>query len=211
MSSDGWRWVYYFNTIFFGSCALGILALYNPPPPRLRREHTTREIVKSIDVVGIFLLLAGVVTIVVALTWGGHTYPWSDSRVVAPLVVGAASLIAFGLYGRLVVREFKDNRLHALIEAFGIEHGLIDHRFLASRNFLLILSVSFIDGMLLYGVNAFLPQEIGALFSSNPITVGVYLVRSPWHDPKRNARLHCYDSYHLTLVSSLASLSAPMF
>ena len=102
MSSAGWRWVYYFNAIFFALCALAILALYNPPPTRLRREHSTREIIKSIDFIGIFLLLSGVVTIVISLTWGGHTYGWSSGPVLAPLITGATLLIAFGLYGKMM-------------------------------------------------------------------------------------------------------------
>ena len=65
------------------------------------------------------------------------------------------------------------------IEAYGRTDGLIDHRFLRSRNFLLILSVAFVDGMLLYGVNAFFPVEAEEIFTSDPVKVNVYLVRSP--------------------------------
>lgn len=65
----------------------------------------------------------------------------------------------------------------ASTETYGRNDGLFDHRFLESRNFLLILSVSFVDGMLLYGVNAFLPQEIAGLFTHDPIMISIYLVR----------------------------------
>ena len=61
-------------------------------------------------------------------------------------------------------------------EAYGRTDGLIDHRFLQSRNFLLVLSVAFVDGMLLYGVNAFLPVEASAIFTPDPVKVNIYLV-----------------------------------
>ena len=65
-----------------------------------------------------------------------------------------------------------------LVEAYGRTDGLIDHRFLETRNFLLILSVAFVDGMLLYGVNAFFPVEASAIFTSDPVKVNAYLVSS---------------------------------
>lgn len=62
------------------------------------------------------------------------------------------------------------------IETFGRKDGLIDHRFLITRNFLLILSVAFVDGMLLYGANAFFPIEASAIFTSDPVKMNAYLV-----------------------------------
>lgn len=62
------------------------------------------------------------------------------------------------------------------IETFGRSDGLIDHRFLDDRNFVLVLSVAFIDGMLLYGINSFFPIEASALFTHDPVKINVYLV-----------------------------------
>ena len=99
MSGDGWRWVYYFNAIFFGSSSVLMSGLYRPPPTRLFREFSIAEMLKSIDFVGITLLLASVIGLVMSLTWGGHTYPWDSSRVVALLVAGSGLLVAFCIYG----------------------------------------------------------------------------------------------------------------
>ncbi|KAF5009461.1 hypothetical protein FDECE_4315, partial [Fusarium decemcellulare] len=158
-STDGWRWVYYFNAIFFGSCALSMVALYHPPPTRLRRENSVKDSIKSVDLAGIALFLCGVIPIVVSLTWGGHAYPWDSPRVVSLLVVGIVFVVGFGVY-----------------EAYGRKDGLLDHRFFQGRNYSLILAVAFVDGMLLYGVNAFLPQEIGGLFTHDQIMISVYLL-----------------------------------
>jgi hypothetical protein len=99
MSIGGWRWVYYFNAIFFGFSALSILVFYRPLPTKLRRELTTASEIRSLDFLGIPLLLLGVIGVVIALTWGGNAYPWDSARVIAFLVVGIAFLVAFGSYG----------------------------------------------------------------------------------------------------------------
>ena len=62
------------------------------------------------------------------------------------------------------------------IETWGRKDGLIDHRFLESRNFLVILFTGFVDGMLLYGINAFFPVEAEAIFHSDPLEVNLYLL-----------------------------------
>lgn len=61
-------------------------------------------------------------------------------------------------------------------EALGRNDGLIDHRFLEDRNFGLVLSIAFIDGILLYGINSFFPIEASALFTHDPVRINVYLV-----------------------------------
>lgn len=63
-----------------------------------------------------------------------------------------------------------------LIETSGRKDGLIDHRFFVTHNFLLTLSVAFVDGMLPYGVNAFFPVEASAIFTNDPVKVNIYLV-----------------------------------
>lgn len=178
MSVSGWRWVYYFNAIFFGISGLLILILYKPPPTFLRRENSIMEEVRSVDYTGILLLLLGAVGIVTALTWGGNAYDWNDAHVIAMLVVGIALLIGFCLYGTVDIYMIM-GWANWIAESYGRKDGLIDHRFLQSRNFLLILSVAFVDGMLLYGVNAFFPIEASAIFTNDPVVINSYLVRLP--------------------------------
>ena len=106
MSPTGWRWVYYFDAIMFGSVGLLIAILYRPPPPKLRRENSVASEIKSFDFIGMGMFLCGVVGLVVALTWGGNSYPWSSARVIATLVVGICLLVSFGCYGMLVCTTF---------------------------------------------------------------------------------------------------------
>lgn len=101
MSADGWRWVFYFDAIFFGASS-GFLTMifYSPPLTHLRRENSIKSEFQPVDYIGIILLLLGVIGLVVSLMWGGDAYVWRSSRVLALLILGVVFLIAFGHYGK---------------------------------------------------------------------------------------------------------------
>lgn len=50
------------------------------------------------------IFVAAVTSLVLALTWGGSTYAWSSGRVLAPLILGIAGIIAFLFVERSFVR-----------------------------------------------------------------------------------------------------------
>lgn len=53
------------------------------------------EVIKRFDPIGSVLLLGTVISLLLALEWGGTTYSWSSGPVVAPLVVFAVGLVAW--------------------------------------------------------------------------------------------------------------------
>ena len=90
-----WRWVFYIN-LPIGGVALAFLILFLQV--QWKREATTMERLKRIDVFGNAILIASVFSILWALTYGGARYAWSDGNVAAPLVVGLVGLVLFFLY-----------------------------------------------------------------------------------------------------------------
>ena len=52
----------------------------------------------TISLGGQFLFLSGMGLLVLALTWAGPSYPWSDVRVIAPLVIGCLLTTAFPVW-----------------------------------------------------------------------------------------------------------------
>ncbi|GKZ32307.1 hypothetical protein AbraIFM66950_001611 [Aspergillus brasiliensis] len=56
----------------------------------------------TIDLGGSILFIFGVGLIILATTWGGATYSWSSSQVLAPLIVGGICFIAFFVYEYLL-------------------------------------------------------------------------------------------------------------
>jgi hypothetical protein len=138
---------------------------HRPPPTKLRRELTTATEIRSLDFLGIPLLLLGIIGIVIALTWGDNTYAWGSSQVIAFLLLELLSSWHLDVMMSLHASQYDVLLTGFPTEAYGRTDGLIDHRFLQSRNFLLVLSVAFVDGMFLYGVNAFLPVSVGHIHS----------------------------------------------
>ena len=126
----GWRWVFYVN-IVPGLIALGLLAFLLP---RLSRRGRVR-----IDWVGIALLIAGVVPILIGLTWAGITYPWGSAQVIGTLAGGAVVLAGFAIW-----------------ENHAPEPVLSLHLF-ESRTFTVAVILSFLMGVALFGALTFLP------------------------------------------------------
>lgn len=68
--------------------------------------------ISTLDLGGSALFILGVGLIILGTAWGGSTYAWSSSAVIAPLVLGAVFLFAFIAWeyllapGRLLSRRF---------------------------------------------------------------------------------------------------------
>lgn len=82
----GWRWLF-FAALPLGVAAVFIIARF------LHLEHTPTR--GRIDVLGIVTLTPALVAILLAVSWGGVTYPWGSTVVVGLLVVGTLLLAAF--------------------------------------------------------------------------------------------------------------------
>lgn len=143
----GWRWSYYLPVIICAINFVVVFLFYRPPPTRIQREkRDIMVLVKSLDYFGIFLGVTGLVLFTIALIWGGGSYSWNSVEVLTTLLIGFAVLVAFGIY------EWK-----------GTKHGILAHEMFQNRNFAILLAVAFVDGMLLFGLLAFLPQEVAAV------------------------------------------------
>ena len=76
----GWRWVFYVNL------PLSLLSLFMIIVKMPKMSHHARG---KIDFIGAALIIATVVPLLLALTFGGHSYPWG-SPVVLGLFAGSA-------------------------------------------------------------------------------------------------------------------------
>lgn len=188
--AGGWRWSYYFNAIIYAITAISVSVTYFPPRPQLGRHQLLSSILSQVDYLGIFLMSGSFASLIIGLTWGGSTYAWSSSKVVAPLVVGCVGLLGFGLY-----------------EAFATKVGILDHRLFQTLNFPILLFVCTIDGMLLLGVNVLYSQEIFDLFSGNAVRIAVilspFLITSTFGCIPAGWVMARTKSYRILLVAAL--------
>lgn len=189
---EGWRWSYYLNACVYGTTSFLNLVFYHPPPTGLRRTQTSvGRLLAQVDYIGIFIFTGSLASLIIAVTWGGTTYAWNSSQVLATLIVGCIGLIGFGLY-----------------EAFGTTTGIFDHRLFPTRNFPILMFVTTVDGMLLLGVNVLFSQQIAIMFTQDTFKVATdlmpYLAISAFGCLPAGLIMGKTQRYRLLLVIALA-------
>ena len=100
LTSVSWRWCFGINlpvcgvahVVFFILLLNKVrLSIYDT-----ETEHSSFFFkLKKIDYFGLTFFLGSCVCIILALVWGGSTYPWSDGRIIALLVLGVIFLFVF--------------------------------------------------------------------------------------------------------------------
>ncbi|ATY62562.1 Major facilitator superfamily transporter [Cordyceps militaris] len=90
-----WRWIFYINLPVAGlTLVLNFLFL----KLKYKDEGSFRDKLKRIDWAGNILLTLAVVSVLIALSWGGARYPWSSYQVLVPFLLGILGLVVFHLY-----------------------------------------------------------------------------------------------------------------
>lgn len=98
-TSAGWRWAYYLLIILNGITTLLYTCFYFPPTFHQKHgKDTIMQWLRDFDYGGLLLYTAGLVLFIVGLSSGGSLYPWSDPKVIAPLVIGFLCLVGLFVY-----------------------------------------------------------------------------------------------------------------
>ncbi|KAL7279441.1 hypothetical protein ACG7TL_007283 [Trametes sanguinea] len=96
-----WRWLFYINLPLAGVAFILVAVFLRVRTP----EGTLREKLARVDWVGNVIIIAGTTLALIALTWGGVTYPWSSAHVLAPLIIGVILIMVFFIYEAFVPTE----------------------------------------------------------------------------------------------------------
>ncbi|KAL2137144.1 hypothetical protein VTI74DRAFT_8776 [Chaetomium olivicolor] len=93
-----WRWCFYIN-LPIGGIAMVVIALFLKVPESsdASKQLPLANKIVQLDLLGTAFLMPGVVCLLLALQWGGPTYPWNNARIIALLALAGVLLIAFGL------------------------------------------------------------------------------------------------------------------
>ncbi|KZV76656.1 MFS general substrate transporter [Peniophora sp. CONT] len=89
-----WRWCFFIVAPLLGAAAIVVLLFFHLPQP----DGDIFKKLRGVDWIGTALVAGGTTAIIIGVTWGGVQAPWSSGRVIAPLVVGAVSMLAFFAY-----------------------------------------------------------------------------------------------------------------
>ena len=93
-SVSTWRWCFYLNLPFGGFTLLAVLLFLHLESPK-REELTLVGQIKRLDPIGVFFFVPSMVSLILALQWGGSTYSWSAPKVIGLLVTFSVLFLAF--------------------------------------------------------------------------------------------------------------------
>ena len=97
-TAAGWRNVYWLLLATNAAATICWTIFYHPPTFVMKNNRTRIQMLKDFDHGGFVLFTGGLIVFLMGLSWGGSVYPWNSVHVIATLVIGACTLIAFVLY-----------------------------------------------------------------------------------------------------------------
>jgi hypothetical protein len=79
------RWCFWIN-LPFGAVSLAVVFFFFSNPERQYQHLSFKARIKQVDIVGAVFLICAIVSLLLALQWGGQTYPWKNSKVWGTLL-----------------------------------------------------------------------------------------------------------------------------
>ncbi|HEX6500389.1 MAG TPA: MDR family MFS transporter [Micromonosporaceae bacterium] len=145
-----WRWIFYVNV------PLGILAIVVSYRvlrlvPHVRRDH-------RIDYLGAALLVASVVCLLLALSWGGKDYAWTSSAIVGLF----AAFVALAAVFMAVERRASE--------------PILPLRLFRSRTFSIANAASFVLGFAMFGAIIYVPLYLQIVKGASPTESGLLML-----------------------------------
>ncbi|KAH8805652.1 efflux pump [Xylogone sp. PMI_703] len=87
-----WRWCFYINLPLGGAMAAVLLLIRVPDhAAKYSLKGSRAEIFKSFDLLGFLLFAPAAVQVLLAVQWGGVTYPWDSAKIIG-LFCGAGGV-----------------------------------------------------------------------------------------------------------------------
>ncbi|KAH8166067.1 hypothetical protein CIB48_g2191 [Xylaria polymorpha] len=91
-----WRWCFYIN-LPIGGVTLIVIALFFPDPVKRKiaaKEPFAKRLM-HFDPIGTLIFIPAIISLLLALQWGGTTYPWNNGRIIGLFVVFGVLILAF--------------------------------------------------------------------------------------------------------------------
>jgi len=144
-----WHWVFYVN-VPFAILAMAVVFAVLP-------SHTALHKRATIDWLGSGALIAGVVPLLLALSWGGSIYPWNSPQVIGLLVAAVVFGAAF---------LFIESRAEA---------PTIPLDLFRNRSFTASVIITFLTSMGMFGAILYIPLFVQAALGDTATISGLVL------------------------------------
>ena len=92
-----WRWCFYINLPIGAVTVIGIALFFKSPSRAKEASVGFKERLKQFDPWGTIVFIPGIICLLLALTWGGSKYPWSNGRIIALFVIFGILIIIWGI------------------------------------------------------------------------------------------------------------------
>jgi hypothetical protein len=92
---QSWRWCFYINLPVGAVTVLVILLSFESPKQDVPKDETFLDRIQHFDPIGTLVFIPAIVSLLLALQWGGTRYSWSSGRIIGLLVVFGILLAAF--------------------------------------------------------------------------------------------------------------------
>ncbi|KEF52549.1 uncharacterized protein A1O9_11391 [Exophiala aquamarina CBS 119918] len=158
----GWRNFYWLQMALWGATALSLLLGYRPPKRHTRLDHLSiKQKLSHLDLPGFALFTAGLTLLLTGINLGGQPWPWASVRVLAPLIIGIVTLVAFGIY------EWK-----------GTPSGILHHDLFRGgksqgRAFTICVGLIVVEAITGFTITIFYPILNTLLFETDPFLLAV--------------------------------------
>jgi MFS family permease len=160
LTQVSWRWCFIINVPLGVTGAVLVHFLLRPEllgpslvrannAPNAEISQTFTNRISSFDFGGQFLFLFGMGLFVLAITWAGSYYPWSDIKVIIPLATGIILITAFLIWEYFMLPG------QMLSNHFPNQKAMIPLKLLGTRNAGLLMFINLCTGMAMYAVYYF--------------------------------------------------------
>jgi EmrB/QacA subfamily drug resistance transporter len=149
-AEHNWRWIFYLN-VPLGLLAIVVCYHVMRLVPFHRRPH-------SIDWIGATLMVAGVSTLLLALSWGGNEYAWRSPIIIALFAAGVVLAVLFLL---------QESRAAEPILPLGL---------FRRPTFALANAAGFILGLVMFGSIIFIPLYLQIVKGASPTRSGLLML-----------------------------------
>ncbi|MFY1697384.1 MULTISPECIES: MDR family MFS transporter [unclassified Solwaraspora] len=149
-AETNWRWIFYIN-VPLAIVAMVICWYVMRLIPFKRRDH-------AIDWLGATLLVAGVSSILLALSWGGGEYPWSSPLIIGLFVAGAVLAVLF------------------LMQESRVAEPILPLGLFRERTVALATAAGFVLGLVMFGSIIFIPLYLQIVKGASPTASGLLML-----------------------------------
>lgn len=140
------------------SAAVVVIVLHIRRDPKDSKKRYIDRI-KELDLIGACLLIPGIICLLLALQWGGNTYPWKNSRIVG-LFVGAGLLLILFVYSQIRLGD----------------KATLPPRILKQRTVAAAAGFVFFFGAAVFVLMYYLPLYLQAVKGSSPTRSGIQIL-----------------------------------